>query len=545
MKHFALILKVALVVTLALPFGGLGAQQPAANPATSTAETPNSNHRPRLMRIRRPHDHWRMRRMPRQTMRPGMRQPLRQPPLLRRMPLTLNLLRSSGQGSQGADEAALSAKQAALEVEAAKLRNVKNADAVIAANARAAAAAKAAREARDVAARIAAPKVNPKVSFTCTFNWNDCDWQYWVIGGGEESALSSQDSQTNPFVSLFVRAPTDNRNGSLWLLARFLGAANANSTGNVVAATQSALGSSSTSGLPQVGTAVDYTIGFQHDWFQPSEKPFESEKGGFTIGGIVGFGATTPLSAQHATTAYVVPSFGTNECDELLKRFPSSRAGLPVQPSTPYIITTTTPSGGTATTMTSGPFCIINPVPITTTTTSNGSTSTVTVSGTSQTDIAFAPEDRNSFLLKYFLGVRLINRWHNQDDTVCGTKAPKVPCTRTVVDLTVGQDEAITGGMLRHFVGKAEAVFPVPKATSICFFGSASMRLSRNQNLSPLILQPATIVTSSPTPPATILLPSTSTWILPLTQPNRDFYRIGIGVDLTDLISKAFGQPKG
>jgi hypothetical protein len=385
--------------------------------------------------------------------------------------------------------------------------------------------------------------VNSDDNYLCKnenpFAWTDCDWQYWVIGGGEESALSSQDSQTNPFVSLFVRAPTDNRNGSLWLLARFLGAANANNTNNIVAATQSATGSSSTSGLPQVGTAVDYTIGFQHDWFKPSSG--SPGKGAFTIGGIVGFGATTPLSAQHATTAYVVPAYGTNECDELLMRFPSSggHTGLPTQPSTPYITTTTTPSGGTATTTTSGPFCIINPVPITTTTTSNGSTSTVTVSGAALTDIAFAPEDRNSFLLKYFAGVRLVNRWHNKEGNGAHC-ASDTPCTRTVVDLTLGQDEAITGGMLRHFVGKAEAVFPIPKATSISFFGSASLRFSRNQNQSPLILQPAMIVTSSPTPPATISLPSTSTWILPLTQPNRDFYRVGIGIDLTDVLAKAF-----
>jgi len=442
-----------------------------------------------------------------------------------------------------AAQAEVAAKYTTFAVGQAKLNDTADAAAIAALDKQAADSAKAARSASTMAAKLAAARAKPNRSYLCTFNWNDCDWQYWVIGGGEESESSSQDSQTNPFISLFVRAPSDNRHGNVWLLARFLGAANANNTNNVVAATQSATGSSSTSGLPQVGTAVDYTVGLEHDWFMPSDD--WPDRGGFTIGGIVGFGATTPLSAQHATAAYVVPAYGTNECNELIARFPTNGGitGLPAQPSTPYITTTTTPMAGTSTSTTSGPFCIINPVPITTTTNSNGSTSTVTVSGTAQTNIAFAPEDRNSFLLKYFAGVRLINRWHNNsNDARC---APSTPCTRTMVDLTVGQDETITGGMLRHFVGKAEAAFPVPKATSICFFGSAAWRFSRNQNLSPLILQPATIVTSSPNPPATITLPSTSTWILPLTQPNRDFYRIGIGIDLTDLIAKAFSSKSG
>lgn len=537
MRHLSLVLKINLIAILVLQFGDLGAQDPTAAPATQAAGTPPQSP---------PSDHANVHEASPQSLvesaTAAADAAAKHAESAAAAATAAAATADSKSAAAAADAAAKEADAADVQVaytayaiKQAKLANDGSADAVTAANTKAVAAAKAAHKS-SAAARFAAAIAKGKDNYTCTFYWNDCDWQYWVIGGGEESALSSQDSQTNPFVSLFVRAPTDNRNGSVWLLARFLGAANANNTNNVVAATQSASGSSSTSGLPQVGTAVDYTIGLQHDLFQPTED--FPEKGGFTIGGIVGFGATTPLSAQHATTAYVVPAYGTNECDELLARFPSSaHAGLPAQPSTPYITTTTTPSGGSATTTTSGPFCIINPVPITTTTTANGSTSTVAASGTAQTDIAFAPEDRNSFLLKYLVGARLIDRRPIKGNTSCTLDTP---CTRTVVDLTVGQDEAITGGTLRHFVAKAEADFPIPKATSISFFGSAALRFSRNQNQSPLILQPATIVSTSATPPATISLPSTSTWILPLTQPNRDFYRIGIGIDLTDLLAKAF-----
>jgi hypothetical protein len=376
---------------------------------------------------------------------------------------------------------------------------------------------------------------------SCDQKFNDCDWLYTVVGGAEESALSSQDSQTNPFVALFVRAPQSSMGGSLWLLARFLGAANANNTSNVVAAFQSATGSSATSGLPQVGTAVDYTFGYQIDFIKPGARAY-------SVGAIGSFGATTPLSAQHATTAYQVPAYGTNECNQLLSRFPSSLGafGLPAQPSSPYItvspVTTPTPASPPASAVT-GPFCLINPVQSTSTVTANGATTVTTTSGTQIQDIAFSPEDRNSFLLKYAVGLRIVNRWlDDSKQDVCGTDATaggKKPstCTRTVVDLTFGQDEAVTGGKFGAMVFKADAIFPVSNS-GIYFFGSSSIRFEANKTLSPLILLPATIVTTSPSVPANIIVPSASTWVLPLTQPDRDFYRVGIGMNLNALISK-------
>ncbi len=57
----------------------------------------------------------------------------------------------------------------------------------------------------------------------CQYRFNDCDWQYTVTGGAEESALSAQDSETNALVSLFLRGPWNLRSGSVWTLVRFLG----------------------------------------------------------------------------------------------------------------------------------------------------------------------------------------------------------------------------------------------------------------------------------------------------------------------------------
>jgi hypothetical protein len=61
-------------------------------------------------------------------------------------------------------------------------------------------------------------------------------------------------------------------------------------------------------------------------------------------------------------------------------------------------------------------------------------------------------------------------------------------------------------------------------------FGSAYMRLAKNQNYSPLILNTATGVT----------VPSSTVTVLPLEQPNRDYYRLGVGLNINQLFCKAF-----
>jgi hypothetical protein len=383
-----------------------------------------------------------------------------------------------------------------------------------------------------------APSFISSYDDVCQYKFNDCDWHYILTGGGEESELSSQSSETTAVVTFFWRQPTNIRAASGWLEARFLGAPNANSTQNLVSAFQTATGSSSTSALSQVGYALDYVIGIEHDWFQPKRNPLSGHvqgrsnpgSGMFTVGPIAYFGATTPLSSQSATIAYQIPAYGTNECNQILARYSSSPYNLPKQPSSPYITTTAVTGGSnpSTTTTTSGPYCIINPVPIATT--SGGVTTTV--SGTAIQDLAFAPGDRHSFLLKYGLGLRLVNRLTDDQGDYCSNN---YPCLRDIVDLVVGQDEAITGGMLRHWVLKTDATIPLWR-TNAYFFGSGDIRFLRNQNFTPLVLQPASIVASSPNPPTSITIPSSNTWTLPLVQPNRDFYRIGLGVDLTSVV---------
>jgi hypothetical protein len=81
-------------------------------------------------------------------------------------------------------------------------------------------------------------------------------------------------------------------------------------------------------------------------------------------------------------------------------------------------------------------------------------------------------------------------------------------------------------------VFKTDGVLPIPTGKShyLYLFGAAYIRLAKNQDLSPLILKSATGVT----------LPSADTIVLPLQQPDRDFYRLGVGLNLSEIFCKMF-----
>jgi hypothetical protein len=103
-----------------------------------------------------------------------------------------------------------------------------------------------------------------------------------------------------------------------------------------------------------------------------------------------------------------------------------------------------------------------------------------------------------------------------------------------MLDATIGQDAAVTRGLVRHFVAKADGVLPVPATKNFVYlFGSVYTRLKRNQDYAPLILAAET---NKPT------LPSAAVVILPLKQPDRDFFRIGVGLNLAQVFSKFFGS---
>lgn len=143
--------------------------------------------------------------------------------------------------------------------------------------------------------------------------------------------------------------------------------------------------------------------------------------------------------------------------------------------------------------------------------------------------IGFVPPDRDRFYRQYGLGVRI---------TTFDKSSPLNPPATFTFGL--GQDESVTGGVLRSVVGRFDVFYPLPLSTSkvykfIYLFGTANLRLSSATNLQPLVLQNpnATSVTVNGYDPDVAIVSVRS---------NRDTYRIGVGVDLMALINSKFGS---
>jgi hypothetical protein len=115
------------------------------------------------------------------------------------------------------------------------------------------------------------PASSSSYDSVCNYEFNDCDWEYTIVGGGEQSDLSSQNSQTNGFVDFIVRAPTNTRFGYAWTRVRLIGAPTNSNIQGIVTNVASASTSATTASIPSVGYALDYVAGFRKRLF-PAEK---------------------------------------------------------------------------------------------------------------------------------------------------------------------------------------------------------------------------------------------------------------------------------
>jgi hypothetical protein len=164
-----------------------------------------------------------------------------------------------------------------------------------------------------------------------------------------------------------------------------------------------------------------------------------------------------------------------------------------------------------------------------------------------QTYVGFVPLERDRFFRQYYAGIRL--KTHYCEDDECHTYKNRFP---SIVDISFGQNEAVTGGRLtaeirdpitnnirrrRAWVGRVDAFFPLPfrEANFLYLYGTALMKLGGGQvNITtPLFLDRAGdeihIVDANVYIPPPDLQP---------TRLDRDYYKIGIGVNLTDLFNR-------
>lgn len=161
-------------------------------------------------------------------------------------------------------------------------------------------------------------------------------------------------------------------------------------------------------------------------------------------------------------------------------------------------------------------------------------------------NFAFVNLDRSRFFRSYFIGLRL-KSYHfsdlvsshscDADDTTTqsdeGNSGKYKLCEGVynafpgIVDLTVGQDESVTAGHLSHFVFRLDAVYPLPWFKGFTIFGSLNAALESNRSTAHLFAPPSTTTG--------VTVSDKSVFQVPLTLPDRDNYRVGLGVDLVQL----------
>lgn len=135
--------------------------------------------------------------------------------------------------------------------------------------------------------------------------------------------------------------------------------------------------------------------------------------------------------------------------------------------------------------------------------------------------VAFVPYDRTHFYRNYQAGFRL--KLYAGDYSEGQYRFPGV------ADLTIGQNEYVTGGKFREPVIHFGGVLPVPSVDALYIFGSMDVRASKSDdgNQMQLVL--------SPLDSATVQWTDPSVAKISVDQPNRDRYRIGIGLGRIDI----------
>ena len=138
--------------------------------------------------------------------------------------------------------------------------------------------------------------------------------------------------------------------------------------------------------------------------------------------------------------------------------------------------------------------------------------------------IAFVQSDRDRFFRQYYLGLRLQTFFFNPFN---------MPMQRfpAQFDISIGQNEFVTGGKLKGPVIRIEGYFPLPyeNAKFVNIFGTALLRPGHSNTGIPLILQDA---------PAGTVVPAANVFLFEVPQPNRDYYRVGIGWDFISFVQK-------
>lgn len=144
----------------------------------------------------------------------------------------------------------------------------------------------------------------------------------------------------------------------------------------------------------------------------------------------------------------------------------------------------------------------------------------------SQDFVAFATSDRTRFFREWFVGLRLKTVYFADN----GAASHRFPA---ILDLTLGQDEAVSGGKLSGLVLGVDGFIPLPwrQVAWIHLFGSARMGLEGSAFGDALILARA---------PSDVTVPRGDVEVVTLDTIDRDFYRVGVGINAMELFRGFF-----
>lgn len=141
--------------------------------------------------------------------------------------------------------------------------------------------------------------------------------------------------------------------------------------------------------------------------------------------------------------------------------------------------------------------------------------------------VAYVPPTRDRLFRQYYGGFRIQSFFFNRFDR---------PFQRfpAVLDLMYGQNEFVTRGHFRGGLFRFDGYYPLPYESlkSVNLFGTFFLRPTREHDTSPIILQPA---------PAGTPFPASNVAQLPAPQLNRDYYRIGVGIDFVSFTQQFLG----
>jgi hypothetical protein len=143
--------------------------------------------------------------------------------------------------------------------------------------------------------------------------------------------------------------------------------------------------------------------------------------------------------------------------------------------------------------------------------------------------VAFTLPDRNRFFRQAYGGFRVMT--HELGDT----SKVRFPST---FDLTYGFNESITGGRIRGGVLRLEGFVPIPydPLNWIYFFGTGIFKPGARATISSPFLLEAAPSGTLPTDPNAVVITT--------PQADRDYYRVGIGIDFITLV-KNWGKSGG